>query len=253
MRSELGQFLVTRRSRRPSPTVGRRRTPGLRREEVAAAAAVSVDYYTRLEQGRENNPSNAVLSALAGPLALDDDDLRYLRALRDRGTVPRPESSALFAPRMQELVAAVRPNPAYVLDRFSDVIAINPEGAELFSGLTDQAGSTANTCRYLLTDPRARSHFVDWEAVARRSVAALRAANADALDAPRLNSLVAELSEASDHFVRWWADQEVAPRRAAEKRFREPDGTVLVYPYEVLHLEDHRARMTIYLAGRRCG
>ncbi|MDL9936324.1 helix-turn-helix transcriptional regulator [Gordonia sp. ABSL1-1] len=244
MDATLGEFLRTRRRQAVAPVGERRRTPGLRREEVATAAAVSHDYYTRLEQGRERNPSDDVLAAIGDSLGFGPDDHAYARALRDRPGIGA--GIDIDAARMSRLVESLRPNPAYVLDQVSNVVAINSEGAELFTGLMDHP--RPNTCRYLLTDPRARERFVDWEDNARRSVAALRAANADVAD-PGLDALTTELSAASTTFGEWWASFAVAPRRADAKRFRDTDGRVITYPYESLRLPDPGLRMTVYLAA----
>lgn len=235
----------------PPDLAGRRRTSGLRREEVAAAAGVSVDYYTRLEQGRERNPSSSVLSALAKVLNLDHDATDHLFKLRD-SSQPRAQVAHHFdrnepAARMATLVGAVRPNPAYVLDRLSNVIAANAEGLTLFGGLADYPPETRNTCRYLLTHPRAREIFADWETIARGSVAQLRAANVANLADPELTSLVRDLSAHSTEFSDWWAEHAVGKRRSSEKRFRDGNGATTVHPYEVLHLPEVRMRMTLYL------
>lgn len=256
MASELGSFLRARRllvspqSAAYQPA-GRRRVDGLRREEVAAASGISADYYTRLEQGRVTNPSDSVLDALARVLGLDDDGARHLRVLRaaaDGHHVPQhPVVPEDLRQRMAALVDAVRPNPAYVLDGLSTFIAANAESLALLDGLADLPPHLRNTCRYLVTHPRAREVFVDWADVARGSVAQLRAANADRLDDPGLMALVAELGVASDDFRRWWEGHDVGRRRSSEQHIRRPDGTVRRYRYEILHLPDAQARMTIYL------
>ncbi len=223
MPSELGDFLRARRTDpglEPHPGNGRRRRiTGLRREEVATAAGVSVDYYTRLEQGRETHPSAAVLDALATALQLTADGREHLHRLREARTAAARHDAggdAALAARMAALVDAVRPHPAYVLDRMSNVIAANPEGLALHIGMADLPADQRNTCRYLLTDPRATQTFVEWEDIARGAVANLRAANADDLHAPALETLVAELRECSPLFEGWWANisSSVAARRS---------------------------------------
>ncbi|MGW5309770.1 helix-turn-helix domain-containing protein [Nocardia thailandica] len=253
MTSELGAFLRARRSdarlRPAHRSLGARRVSGLRREEVAAEAGISVDYYTRLEQGRETNPSDSVLRAVARVLELEGDAVDHLFRLRAT-TGPlaagRSEDSGIRE-RSEALVGAVRPNPAYVLDRLSNVVAANPEGLALFDGLSDEPLPRRNTCRYLVTDPRAREIFVDWEDIARGAVAHLRAANADNLHEPGLRTLVDELAAKSPHFGDWWTGHVVRRRRSSTKRIRTPDGTVVERRYEVLHLPDDGARMTLWL------
>lgn len=250
--NELGDFLRARRQDRAlapgHDSRGARRTPGLRREEVATRAGISVDYYIRLEQGRESHPSDAVLTALAHALALSPDAARHLVRLRDADAAhaePRADSGLL--PRMSALVAAVRPQPAYVLDRFSTIVAANEEGMSLHAGLAELPPEQRNTCRYLLTDPRARETFLDWEELARGAVAHLRAANVDRLDDPRLGDLVRELGTRSPQFTAWWSGHIVERRRGATTRIRGLDGVVVERSYEILHLPDDAVRLTIWL------
>lgn len=257
MSHELGDFL---RARRTDPALSplaagsRRRITGLRREEVASAAGISVDYYTRLEQGREHHPSDAVLDALAGVLRLTPDARAHAARLRE----PRPahssesvtggesETAETLAERLAALVAAVRPNPAYVLDRLSNMVAANPEGLAMFDGFSGVTPAERNTCRYLLLDPRARTVFAEWEELARGAVAQLRAANADDLRAPALVDFVAELSEASDQFALWWGEHIVERRRASTTHVRT-GGELRPRRYEVLHLPEDGLRMTLWL------
>ena len=253
MSTELGKFL---RARRGTPLLeppwggsGRRRTPGLRREEVAAQAGISVDYYIRLEQGRESNPSDSVLEALARTLGLAPDAVDHLYALRQAGVKDaRPRSTdESICERMEALVDAVRPNPAYVLDRLSNVIAANAEGLALFEGLADYPVRGRNTCRYLVTHPKARETFLDWEDVARGAVAHLRAANAGNLEDPKLLAFVDELRSQSDRFDEWWDGHIVERRRAATKRFSDDTDSGRTRRYEVLHLPEDGLRMTLWL------
>lgn len=252
MPHELGDFLRARRTDAalspPESAAGRRRIAGLRREEVATAAGISVDYYTRLEQGRESHPSDAVVDALARVLRLTPDAREHLSRLRGPAT-PRiaPDRDDSLAERMAALVDAVRPNPAYVLDRLSTMVAANPEGLALFDGFARTAAAERNTCRYLLTDPRARRVFVEWEELARGAVAQLRAANADHLRDPGLEALVAELSARSALFAEWWGEHLVERRRASAIRIRTSGGDTEARRYEVLRIPDEELRMTLWL------
>lgn len=252
MTNDLGAFLRARRTdvalEPARPSLGARRVSGLRREEVAAAAGISSDYYVRLEQGRERNPSDAVLSALARVLHLDADATQHLRRLRDgtHATTPVAVPPGTVA-RMQALVDAVRPNPAYVLDRLSAIVAANPEGLALFEGIEALPVQRRTTCGYLLTHPRARETFVDWEDVARGAVGHLRAANADDLADAELCSLVGDLSGESALFAEWWGGHLVRRRRSSTQRIRTAEGSEVLRRYEVLHLPDERMRMTIWL------
>ncbi|HEV7183950.1 MAG TPA: helix-turn-helix transcriptional regulator [Leifsonia sp.] len=257
MPNELGDFLRARRSdvllESPAATGGsRRRVSGLRREEVSTVAGISVDYYTRLEQGREAHPSDAVLDALARALRLAPDAADHLYRLRGADPSPLrnpPMTDDSLADRMATLVAAVRPNPAYVLDRLSDMVAANPEGLALYDGLADLPPEQRNTCRYLLTDPRAREIFIEWEEVARGAVAHLRAANADNLQDPGLNAFVSQLREQSAQFDEWWSGHLVERRRTSIKHIRSKRGGIVARRYEVLHLPEDGLRMTLWLGA----
>ena len=257
MPNALGDFLRARRADASleSPTVCggiRRRVTGLRREEVSTAAGISVDYYTRLEQGRENHPSDAVLDALARVLLLAPDASEHLHRLRGANPAPAPNphgDEGLLTERMATLVEAVRPNPAYVLDRLSNMLAANPEGLALYDGFADISPRQRNTCRYLMTNPRAREIFLEWEEIARGAVAHLRAANADNLHDPELQALVAELREESALFEEWWSEHIVERRRTSIKYIRATDGDTIARRYEVLHLPEDGLRMTLWLPG----
>lgn len=259
MQNRLGEFLRARRSdarlggERNGP--GRRRVSGLRREEVAVAAGISVDYYARLEQGREEHPSDAVLGALARALNLTPDATAHLYRLREPATGEQHRSEhdeAVLVERMTALVDAVRPHAAYVLDRLSNMVAVNEEGLALFAGFADLAPHERNTCRYLLLDARAPRVFAQWEAIARGSVAHLRAANADNLHDPALGELVSELSEQSAQFREWWGEHIVERRRASVTAIRLDDvhgdtAGAVARRYEVLHLPEDGLRMTLWL------
>ena len=254
MANELGEFLRARRSDAdldPSTHAGanRRRVSGLRHEEVAAASVISVDYYTRLEQGRETHPSDVVLDALARALRLGVDGREHLYRLRASTSSSRSVrgDDLVLAARMAALVEAVRPNPAYALDRLSNMVASNPEGLSLYDGFADLPSGERNTCRYLMTNGRAQETFVEWEEVARGSVAHLRAANADNLHDSELQTLVAELREQSPLFGEWWDGHIVERRRASLKHLRTQDGETVARRYEVLHLPDEGVRVTIWL------
>lgn len=254
MSNDLGDFLRARRAAAgPDPDIravtNRRRVSGLRREEVAAAAGISVDYYIRLEQGRETHPSDAVLEALVRVLRLTPDGREHLYRLR--GLVPSivpgvVDDEQPLRDRVTALVEAVRPNPAYVLDRSSNMIAANPEGLALFDGFADLPSDQRNTCRYLISDPRARAIFVEWDEIARGAVAHLRSANADDLQRAELRSLVAELSSQSSLFAEWWNEHIVERRRTSIKHILV-NGDVVARRHEVLYLPEDNLRMTLWL------
>ncbi len=250
--NELGDFLRARRAHAeltPPGAPARRRVTGLRREEVAAASGISVDYYTRLEQGRVAQPSDSVLDALARVLRLTPDAREHLYRLRPHADVGSEfhGDAGLLAQRMAQLVDAVRPNPAYVLDRLSNMVAVNPEGLELYAGFEELVPAQRNPCRYLLTAPRARDRVVEWREIARGAVAQLRIANAGDLQNADLQSLIAELRAASPLFGQWWNEHIVERRRASVKHLRMPDGEIIARRHEVLYLPEDGLRMTLWL------
>jgi transcriptional regulator with XRE-family HTH domain len=226
-RSALGEFLRSRRGRvRPGDVglpagIGRRQTPGLRREELAALAGVSVDYYTRLEQGRDANPGAEVLHALASALRLTDDERAHLHELA-RHASGRSAAARLGtgAPRpgLLHLLDAVRPTPAFVLDQVSNVLAVNPEGARLMPGVH----ARCNLIRYVFTDPAAREVFVSWREMAQDCVAHLRTVAAADPDSPALADLVAGLSADSAEFAALWRHYDVRVKSGARRTFRRP-------------------------------
>ncbi|MGW0769401.1 helix-turn-helix domain-containing protein [Streptomyces sp. NPDC002676] len=252
----MAEFLRIRRGRIGPADVGlptgpgARRTPGLRREELAALAGVSVDYYIRIEQGRETAPSDAVLGALARALRLTDDEHAHLLGLADQvaGRTPRqrPAAPRSAGPGLQLLLESVRPSPAYVLDEVNDVLAANPEGLALMPGLGDWPPGQRNTIRYTFVHVAARSLFADWDRVARNCVAHLHTAQ---LTAPAPTAaLVAELSESSAEFAALWRRHEVWVKRAGQTAFRHPVIGPITLANEVLGTVGDGRRMLIYQA-----
>ncbi len=223
--NRLGEYLRARREQaRPEDfglaDLGRRRVPGLRREELAMLAGISADYYVRLERGRDRHPSEQVLDALARVLNLDDDAAGYLAELarpdapRRRRTV-RPER---VRPSVERLLQRWPDTPAFVLGRFMDVLAYN----KLAGALHSTFGGERNMLRLVFLDPGARHTYPDWDDVAAESVATLRAAAVNNLDHPRLTELVGELSLKSPEFGRLWSRHDVRAKTAGSKRIRHP-------------------------------
>jgi hypothetical protein len=212
---------------------------------------MSVDYYTRIEQGRETAPSDAVLGALARALRLTDDEHAHLLALADRaaGRTPRrrPAEPRPVRPGLRLLLESVRPSPAYVLDEVNDVLVANPEGLALMPGLGDWPPGQRNTIRYTFLHPAARTIFADWNRVARNSVAHLHTAE---LTAPeRTAALVAELSTASGEFATLWRRHEVWVKRGGETAFRHPVIGPLSLTNEVLSAAGDGPRILVYQAA----
>jgi transcriptional regulator with XRE-family HTH domain len=222
----LGEFLRARRAlTRPAdfglPEPIRRRSPGLRREEVALLAGVSVDYYVRLEQGRDRNPSQQVLDALAKVFQLDGETAAHLYRLaqpeprRRRNRSRRPER---VSPGLLRLLDGWPHTPAIVLGRYLDVLA----GNLLATALAPCHSPGQNAVRTLFLDPGSCIAFADWDAVAADAVANLRAAAGTDLDDPRLTELVGELSLKSAEFRRLWARHDVRTRTIGTNRFVHP-------------------------------
>jgi transcriptional regulator with XRE-family HTH domain len=265
----LGEFLRARRARvRPADVglpagIGLRRTPGLRREELASVAGVSIDYYIRLEQGRETNPSAAVLDALARALVLDEEERTHLHSLarhptepgnnggragrsqRDRGA--RGADGEAVRPGILQLLDTLRPCPTYVLNQISDVLAANPEALALFHGLTDWPPSRRNTARYTFLHPAARELFGDWPHSAASTVANLHSVAADNPDTTGLAELVDELANESSEFAVLWRRYDIRRRRGEPKTFHHPRAGTVTLTYEVLNLGDSQ-RISIYQA-----
>jgi transcriptional regulator with XRE-family HTH domain len=238
--SRLGEFLQARRAQ-VSPeaagvaTYGRRRVPGLRREELAALAGVSVDYYVRLEQGRAAHPSAEVLDAIARALQLEEVERRHLHDLaapqstRRRGAAPER-----VAPGLLQLVAQLDDIPAIVLGRRMDVLAWNPLAAALMGDPGRLPPDHRNMARIMLLDPGSRDLYVEWERHARETVGYLRHCAGRYPDDPGIASLVGELSVKSKQFARWWADHLVREKTTGTKRFRHPAVGELTLAYETL-------------------
>jgi transcriptional regulator with XRE-family HTH domain len=220
----LGEFLRARRALvRPEDhgmPAGTRRTPGLRREEIAMLAGVSTDYYIRLEQGRDKHPSPQVVEALAGALLLEDEAAAYLRGLADPGTPRRSRRAGrreYASPGLVGLMDAWPHTPALVYGRYMDLLAANQLGEALFGWL----GNETNLLRAIFLTAEARAFYRDWATIAEGCVAALRAANTDPAD-PRLVKLVGELSLKSPDFARLWARHEVRAKTARTKHLIHP-------------------------------
>lgn len=194
------------------PIVGVRRVPGLRREEVAMLAGMSADYYTRLEQGREHNPSPQVLASLAQVLRLDDAATDYLMgfvAPRSSRSVPRVQRE--YVPTGIAKLLSTLQLPAFVEGRYFDVLASNPWAV----ALSPQLAVGENRLRSVFLDPDERSLYVDWDAATANLVAGFRLSVGTATDDPRFVSLVAELSSVSQRFRRLWARHDVQSREGA--------------------------------------
>ena len=227
----LGEFLRARRAQvRPEDAGirggGLRRVPGLRREEVATLAGISADYYLRLEQGRDRNPSLQVLEALADVLNLDADATTHLiglaRTRPSRGRRPARARAArkpeLVPPTIRQLIDGWTTTPAYVENKFTDVLAANA----LATALSPNFAAGVNLLRAILLDETERDLLRDWEDLIAAGIAALRAGIGPDVDDPRLVELVGEMSVRSADFRRLWGRHDVRPKQALLSRLRHP-------------------------------
>ncbi|MFD9893407.1 helix-turn-helix transcriptional regulator [Amycolatopsis sp. NPDC059027] len=233
----LGTFLRARRELvRPEdaglPVTGHRRVAGLRREEVARLAGVSADYYVRLEQGRERNPSIQVVDALARALDLDEEALAHLHRLaRPVRTRRRPAARReRVSPNLLRMLDGWERAPAVVLGRCLTVLAHNILGRALFAGHT----YSGDLVRLVFLDPDAREFYPDWERVAVNTVGGLRSAAGLDQDDPLLIETVGELSVKSEAFRDLWARHDIRQKTHETKRFRHPLVGELTLTYEAL-------------------
>jgi transcriptional regulator with XRE-family HTH domain len=237
-RTEVAEFLRARReSVRPEqvglPRVAGRRTPGLRREEVALLAGVSVSWYTWLEQGRRISASDDVLRAIARALQLDDTETEHLLRLTRPPSAPvRPPSEAPDA--LVRLITAMEPAPAYVLGPTWEFLAWNDAMARLYPAITRLDGIERNLLWVQFADPAVRALVVDWDIHARQTLAEFRAATADRRAELDHVALVERLTATSPEFATWWPEQAVARFETRLRRFRHPAAGVLTFEYQQL-------------------
>lgn len=228
-RTELGDFLRARRQAlRPAdvglPSRGRRRTPGLRREEVALLASLSVDYYERLEQSRNTNPSKALLGSLARALRLSIDERDYLYRLAGHPAPTTATISGYVDPAMMFLLDALTTVPAHVIDNRTAILAQNTLSRALLGSWTDGDARHSNVTWRWFTHPESRALNVpeEHEAIGRGYVADLRAAAARTGHDPVADQLIADLTVVSTEFARYWSDMQVAPLQTTRKILCHP-------------------------------
>jgi transcriptional regulator with XRE-family HTH domain len=254
-RPELALFLRTRRDRlRPAdvglPGGGRRRTPGLRRQEVAELAGMSVDYYIRLEQARGPHPSRQVLSALARALMLTVDEREYLYRIAGENPPPVAGPSSEVTPAIRYLLDGMVETPAYVVDAKYDMLAWNRLATLFIGNLANIPPDDRNMIRWMFRQPDTDMHWNDEEALhfTRGSVADLRAAYARYPGDRGIAGLVTELLGTSARFAEMWAAHEVKVRRNISKRVVHPLTGPLEFECQVLHISDTDQRLIVYCA-----
>ncbi|MEU2589177.1 helix-turn-helix domain-containing protein [Streptomyces avermitilis] len=245
--TEIREFLRTRRARVTpdevglAPHHGARRVPGLRREEVAQLAGVSVDYYIRLERGHTRGISQTVLDAVARALQLDGAERAHLFDLAQpadtrarRRPPPRPQKVSEVLHRTLDALAV----PAVVQGRRGDVLAANRLGYALFADFAARPRRERNFGRFVFLDPAARSLYTDWDRAAADTVALLHLYAGRHPDDPQLTELIGELSLKSDAFRGLWADHDVQAHTTGTKRLHHPIIGDLTLDYQVLSVQD---------------
>lgn len=259
--ADLREFLRSRRARlRPDEigltgASGGRRVPGLRREELAALAGVSVDYYVRLEQGRNLNPSDAVLDSIARALRLSDAERAHLFHLARSSRESRrraPRRPQRVSPATYQLLETLdlAVSPALLLGRRMDVLAANQLGRALICDFNALPARHRNYARFMFLDGNARDLHPDWATIAAETAAALRLDAGRYPDDPDLSALVGELSVKSGDFRRWWADHQVLARTSGTKRYHHPVVGDLAVTYQALKLpEDPDQTLFVYTAA----
>jgi transcriptional regulator with XRE-family HTH domain len=241
-RRELGAFLRNRRERLQPEQVGmrssrRRRTPGLRREEVAQLAGVGVTWYTWLEQGRDINPSAQVLDAIARTLQFDSHEYSHLFTLAGVPTTTIAEQCLDLCPTSQVLLDQLEPFPAVLINDRLDLLAYNRVYASFFGGELEQIPIEDRNILWLVfTNPSWQRAIVDWDESVGYLVAEYRAAMAEHLDEPAWKTLVARLHNASPEFTAFWERHDVQLVETRTKRALHPTAGPLTLVYTHLWL-----------------
>ncbi|MGW5381986.1 helix-turn-helix transcriptional regulator [Nocardia sp. NPDC003963] len=261
--TELGEFLRSRRARLQPEEAGlpvyggRRRVPGLRREELAQLAGVSAGYYTRLEQGQSPNASDSVLDAVARVLRLDEAERAHLYSLARpkpkgrRRTIAEPEQ---VRPGVRRMIDSFGDVPALVLGRFVDILAWNPMAHALLAGHLDvdapnRPDDRPNIARMVFLDPHTRELYDDWPRKARSTVADLRLIAGQHPGAPALSNLIGDLTLASPDFATLWAAHSVADCGGSTRTHHHPVVGAMTLTTEFMTLpEDEGQRVAVYTA-----
>ncbi|MGI3168516.1 helix-turn-helix transcriptional regulator [Pseudooceanicola sp. C21-150M6] len=245
-REELARFLRARREAlAPQRPGGRRRTPGLRREEVAAEAGISVTWYTWLEQARDVSVSAETLRRVARALQLNETEEHYLTGLARPGDF-RAASPEKVPEALLTIVQGLSPHPAYAMDRVFNVVAWNDPAETLFGAFTTGDPVTGNVLARLFLDPEWKRLFVDWPGIARSAVAQFRTATAAFAQDPEVTGLVARLCDEAPVFATVWQAAELAPSPDWTKVIRRGNRTES-WRYSVLRPEGAAKGFTVTL------
>jgi transcriptional regulator with XRE-family HTH domain len=252
-REQLADFLRTRRAAlKPEdvglPSGGRRRTPGLRREEVAQLAGIGATWYTWLEQGREVRASLDVLESLARALHLDQAERNHLIQLgRGEAAPPCKSPAERVSPTLRKLIENLGPNPAYILGRRWDYLAWNDAAVALLGDFAAIPRAARNHAWQTFTDPARREMFTDWELSSRMLVAKFRVESARHIGDPEFESLILALRKSSPEFSRAWDRHEVSQSGEARKDLRHPVAGMMSFSHAVFHpAEKLEQRLILY-------
>ncbi|WP_433316311.1 helix-turn-helix transcriptional regulator [Micromonospora sp. CA-269861] len=253
-RDELAAFLRTRRARLRPAEVGlpegeRRRTPGLRRQEVAQLAGMSIDYYIRLEQGRGPHPSRQVLASMARALMLSRDEREYLFRVAGENPPPTVGPSREVSPGLRHLLDAMTETPAYLVDAAYHVLAWNRLATYFLGDLAAVPDAERNMIRWTFRHSVTEGHWTDADArrFVHSTVADLRAAYGRYPGDPAIRDLVTELLGVSPSFARLWAEHEVEERRPVIKRVPHPHLGSLEFECRVLLVPETEQRLIVYV------
>jgi transcriptional regulator with XRE-family HTH domain len=260
LNAEIREFLSTRRARLTPQQAGlpayggNRRVKGLRREEVAMLAGVSVDYYVRMERGSLAGASESVLGALAEALRLDEAERAHLFALAREsgahGRASRRTAPTTVRPAVQQVLDAMTDAPAWVRNGRHDIVAMNQLARALYSPVLAGPRRPANTTRFVYLDPQAPEFFVDYDRIANDAAAMLRLEAGKNPHDKALIELVGELSTRSELFRRRWASHDVQFHRSGQKRLRHPVVGQLDLDFESMELPSAPGlTMNVYTAA----
>lgn len=258
----ISDFLTTRRARLTPEEVGlpdfggRRRVPGLRREEVALVAGMSPEYYKRLERGQAKGVSDAVIDGVSRALRLDEAEHAHLHDLiraANAGARPRqserPARAVQVSAATRQTIDAMSTVPVYVQNGRLDAVATNALGRALFSEMLDGAPAPANAARFIFLESRAQTFYRDWDAQTRQIVAVLRTEAGRSPYDRRLSDLVGELSTRSDLFRKLWGAHDVREHRAGLKTIHHPVVGDLDLTYQAMDLASDRGLQMIVFSA----
>lgn len=258
LQNDIKEFFTTRRARVKPQDHGLpvreqgRRVPGLRREEVAALAGMSVEYYIRIERGRLDGVSDSVLDALMNILFLNDVERKYLRNLvdlsNDRKRPTRNVKKPRLRPELQQLLESFENIPAIIRNGRMEILATNSLGAKLYSVMQNVGGTPVNIARYFFLDPDARKFFIDWEKLAKETMGSLRSqVGLDPFDTV-LNDLIQELSAESAYFRKHWSEHSIHEHSAETKRLHHPQVGDMTLFFQALALPGEEGlRLNMYI------